>query len=60
MPKPIKKKATKKSIVSEDNVKERLTGLRDTFQQRQKDFFKYIAIALVVIGVIAGYFIYSQ
>ena len=60
MPKPIKKKAPKKKTASEDEVKEKLTDLRDTLQQRQKDFIKYIVIALAIIVIIGGYMIFSR
>ena len=60
MPKPIKKKTVKKKRDSEDEVKEKLTDLRDTFQQRQKDIIKYIAVALSIILVVGGYIIYSK
>jgi len=60
MPKPIKKKTVKKKKDSEDEVREKLTGLRDTLQQRQKDFIKYIVIALIILIIIGGYMIYSR
>ena len=60
MPKPIKKKAPKKKKASDDDVKEKLTDLRDTLQQRQKDFIKYIVAALTIIVIIGGYMIYSK
>lgn len=60
MPKPIKKKAPKKKKASEDEVKEKLSDLRDTLQQRQKDFMKYVSVALIIIVIIGGYMIYSK
>jgi predicted negative regulator of RcsB-dependent stress response len=59
MPKQIKKKLSKKSIDTEEDVKDKLTTFVDTFKDRQKRFLTYGVIVLVVIIIVIGFFMYS-
>lgn len=51
MPKPIKKRIPKKMEVPEEEVREKLSSLRHTLQERQRIALK-IAIAVVVVVII--------
>ncbi|MBE0425041.1 MAG: tetratricopeptide repeat protein [Nitrospirae bacterium] len=59
MPKAIKKKVTKKDIATEEDVREKLTTLKDTIRQRQKTVLMYVAGILVVLVAISGFLLYS-
>jgi len=59
MPKIIKKRVPKKTIATEDEVKDKLAGLRDTIKERQKTALIYGAVVLVIIIAATGFLIYN-
>jgi predicted negative regulator of RcsB-dependent stress response len=59
MPKAIKKRTSKKTAGTEEEVRDKLVGLKDTLQERQKTVLKYGAIVLVVLIAIAGFLFYD-
>jgi len=59
MPKPIKKRITKKTGVTETEVKERLSSLKYALKHRQKAVLKYSVGILVVLAVLAGFLMHS-
>lgn len=60
MPKPIKKRIPKKMEVPEEEVREKLSSLRHTLQERQRIALK-IAIAVVVVVIIGlSFLVYSR
>jgi predicted negative regulator of RcsB-dependent stress response len=59
MPKPIKKRISKKTGDTETEVKERLTSLKYAMKHRQKTVLKLTAAVVVVLAVLAGFLIHS-
>jgi len=59
MPKPIKKRITKKTGNAETEVKERLTSLKYALKHRRKMVLQSAAGILVVLAVCAGFLIHS-
>jgi tetratricopeptide (TPR) repeat protein len=59
MPKPIKKRITKKTGDTETEVRARLTSLKDALKHRQKTVWKFTAGILVVLAILAGFLIHS-
>lgn len=59
MPKPIKKRISKKTGDTETEVKERLTSLKYALKHRQKTVLKFAAGIIVVLGILAGLLIHS-
>lgn len=59
MPKPIKKRVSKKTASAEADVKDKLVILKDKIKERQKTALKYGAGALAVFIVIVSFLIYS-
>jgi tetratricopeptide (TPR) repeat protein len=59
MPKPIKKRITKKTGNTETEVKERLTSLKYALKHRRKMVLQSAAGILVVLAVLAGFIIHS-
>jgi len=57
MPKAIKKKVPKKD--TEEEVKDKLAGLRDEIKERQKTIVKYGALILAILIVVTAFFIYD-
>ena len=60
MPKPIKKRITKKSATTEEEVQDRLSGLKESIRERQKTVLQYGAVVLVIILAVASFFLYSS
>lgn len=60
MPKAIKKRVTKKTTNTEVEVKEKLSGLKDTLKERQRTALITGAAIVVVIIAVVGFFIYSS
>jgi predicted negative regulator of RcsB-dependent stress response len=58
MPKQIKKRVSKKTKISEVDVKDKLTSLKDTIWKRQRTALKYGAGILVIFIAIAGFLFY--
>jgi predicted negative regulator of RcsB-dependent stress response len=58
MPKQIKKRVPKKTTISEVNVKDKLTSLKDTIRERQGRALKYGAGILVIFIAVAGFLFY--
>jgi len=59
MPKQIKKRITKKSLDTEEDVKDKLATFVDTIKERQKRFVTYGIVILVIIAAVIGFFMYS-
>lgn len=59
MPKAIKKRAPKKTVGTEPEVKDKLASLRDTIKEQQKTVLTYGAIILVMIVGIASFLLYD-
>lgn len=59
MPKPIKKRISKKTTDTEEEVKEKISSLRDTLKERQQTALKYGIGILVVIIAAVGFLVYS-
>jgi len=59
MPKPIKKKISKKSAPTEADLKEKLTSFRDTLKERQKTLLKYVLFIIAAVALAGGLLIYS-
>lgn len=59
MPKVIKKRIPKKTIDTEADVKDKITGLKDTLMERQQTVVKYGIAVLIVLVAVVGFFIYS-
>ena len=59
MPKAIKKRTSKKIAGTEEDVRDRLVGLKDTLQERKKTVLKYGVIVLVALIAIAGFLFYD-
>jgi predicted negative regulator of RcsB-dependent stress response len=59
MPKAIKKKIPKKAADTEEEVKEKLSSLKEKIQERQRTVFTYSIVVLIVLAVVAGFFIFS-
>jgi tetratricopeptide (TPR) repeat protein len=59
MPKPIKKRISKKTGDTETEVKERLTSLKYALKHRQKTVLKFAAGIIVVLVIITGLLIHS-
>jgi tetratricopeptide (TPR) repeat protein len=60
MPKAIKKRTSKKIAGTEEEVRDKLVGLKDTLQARKRTVLKYGAIVLVVLMAIAGFLFYDH
>jgi|WetSurSiteA1Bulk_404760.scaffolds.fasta_scaffold13925_2 predicted negative regulator of RcsB-dependent stress response len=60
MPKAIKKRITKKTSTTEEEVQDKLSGLKVTMRERRKTVFQYGAIVLIVILAAASFFIYTS
>lgn len=58
MGRAIKKKVPRKVADTEAEVKDRLSEIRETLQERQKTVLKYGAILLVAILAVSGFFLY--
>jgi predicted negative regulator of RcsB-dependent stress response len=58
MPKQIKKRVPKKTTISEVNVKDKLTSLKDIIRERQGRALKYGAGILVIFIAVAGFLFY--
>jgi predicted negative regulator of RcsB-dependent stress response len=58
MPKQIKKRVPKKTTISEVNVKDKLTSLKDTISERQGRALKYGAGILIILIAVAGFLFY--
>lgn len=59
MPKPIKKRVSKKTAVTEADVKDKFISLKDTIKLRQKTALKYGAGILVIFIAVASFLLYS-
>ena len=59
MPKPIKKRVSKKTGDTETEVKERLTSLKYALKHQRKTVVKFAAGIIVALGILAGLLIYS-
>lgn len=59
MPKVIKKRVQKKTIATEAEVKDKLTGLKDTLKERQKLVLKYGVGVLFIIIAIISFLLYN-
>jgi len=59
MPKQIKKRPSKKSARTEEDVKDKLVAFVDTIKARQKRFVIYGVVVLVIIIAVIGVFVYS-
>jgi predicted negative regulator of RcsB-dependent stress response len=59
MPRVIKKKTKKKNVGVENEVVDRLSGIKDHFKEKQKTVLTYGAVIAVVIVAVAGYFFYQ-
>ncbi|MEW6569558.1 MAG: tetratricopeptide repeat protein [Nitrospirota bacterium] len=60
MPKAIKKRVAKKPLTTEEDVKQRLSTLKNTFRQRQKIVLLVTAGMLAILIAFAGFMIYSH
>lgn len=60
MPKAIKKRTSKRITGTEEEVRDKLVGLRDTLQEKKRNILKYVAIVLVVLVGIAGFLSYDH
>jgi predicted negative regulator of RcsB-dependent stress response len=59
MPKQIKKRSSKRSVDTEEDVKDKLATFVDTIKDRQKSFLTYGVVVLVIIVAVIGFFMYS-
>jgi predicted negative regulator of RcsB-dependent stress response len=59
MPKAIKKRVPKKSSASEEEVKEKLTSIKETIKERQQSALKVVIAVLVVIAALVSFLVYS-
>jgi len=59
MPKAIKKRAPKKNLGTETEVKDKLASLRDRIKEQKRLVLIYSAIILIVILSISGFFFYD-
>lgn len=60
MPKVIKKRVIKKSTDTEMEVKERLSSLKDTLQERQRTAIRIAVGVVVIVAAIVGFLVYSS
>jgi tetratricopeptide (TPR) repeat protein len=60
MPKAIKKRSSKKIAGTEEEVKDKLSNLKDVIQERRKTVLRYGAIVLVVLFTIPALLIYNH
>lgn len=59
MPKPIKKRVSKKTAATEADIKDKFASLKDTIKKRQKTALKYGAGILAIFIAVAGFLLYS-
>jgi predicted negative regulator of RcsB-dependent stress response len=59
MPKAIKKRVQKKDVPTEEDVREKLSNIKETIRQRQKTVLVYIVAILVVLIAVSGFLAYS-
>lgn len=59
MPRVIKKKTKKKNVGVENEVVDRLSGIKNQFKEKQKTVLTYGAVIAVVIVAVAGFFFYQ-
>ena len=59
MPKQIKKRIPKKTADTEEEVKEKLSSLKDTLKERQNTILKYGIGVLVILLAVVGFLVYS-
>jgi len=60
MPKAIKKRVPKKTGDTEAEVQERLSGLKDTFKERQTTVLQIFAGIIIIVIAVVGFLVYSS
>jgi len=60
MPKVIKKRVTKKTATTEEDVQDKLSDLKATIKERRKTVLQYGALVLIILLAAASFFIYSS